>query len=211
MDAKSTGPFFVVRGSVKRDADSLRISMHGTRILANPSIRAPSRSVIVEPPPSPKATAGKPSPERRATSDEPRTTDHGYDSVTYVAFIRAINVAGHASLKMTDARDAFAAAGCRNVRTYIQSGNVLFECPAREVTATLRAVKRRLADARAGEPIILWRSEQQLEEIVRRAPFTAPRRRADGQTLCCVSRSRASRQAPVPCALAERGAGGCRR
>ena len=92
--------------------------------------------------------------------------------MTYIAFLRAINVAGHASLKMTDARAAFAAAGCRNVRTYIQSGNILFECPAREVTATLRAVARRLADACAGEPNILWRSEQQLEEIVRRAPFT---------------------------------------
>jgi uncharacterized protein (DUF1697 family) len=92
--------------------------------------------------------------------------------MTYIAFVRAINVAGHASLRMTDARDAFTAAGCRNVRTYIQSGNVLFECPARKVTATLRAVKRRLADARAGEPIILWRSEQQLEEMVRHAPFT---------------------------------------
>ena len=51
--------------------------------------------------------------------------------MTYIAFLRAINVAGHASLKMTDARDAFAAAGCRNVRTYIQSGNVLFEVPRR--------------------------------------------------------------------------------
>ena len=37
----------------------------------------------------------------------------------------------------------------------------------------LRAVKKRLTDTRAGEPDILCRSEQQLEEIVRRAPFTA--------------------------------------
>ena len=45
----------------------------------------------------------------------------------YVAFMRAINVAGHASVRMSDVRDAFAAAGCRKVRTYIQSGNVIFE------------------------------------------------------------------------------------
>jgi uncharacterized protein (DUF1697 family) len=31
---------------------------------------------------------------------------------------------------MSDVRDAFAAAGGWNVRTYIQSGNVLFELPA---------------------------------------------------------------------------------
>ena len=44
----------------------------------------------------------------------------------YVAFLRAMNVAGHASVRMTDLREAFAAAGCQGVRTYIQSGNVIF-------------------------------------------------------------------------------------
>ena len=53
----------------------------------------------------------------------------------HVAFIRAINVAGHAVVKMDRVRDAFAAAGCRNVRSYIQSGNVLFDAPG--ATATL--------------------------------------------------------------------------
>jgi len=47
----------------------------------------------------------------------------------YVAFIRAINVAGHASVRMSDVRDAFVAAGCKDVRTYIQSGNVMFAFP----------------------------------------------------------------------------------
>ena len=63
--------------------------------------------------------------------------------------------------------------GGRNVRSYIQSGNVLFECSAREMASVLRAVKNRLTDTRAGEPDILCRSEQQLEETVRRAPFTS--------------------------------------
>ncbi len=51
-------------------------------------------------------------------------------SVTHVAFLRAINVAGHAVVNMTDLRDAFAAAACGNVRSLIQSGNVVFESPA---------------------------------------------------------------------------------
>ncbi len=60
----------------------------------------------------------------------------------YVAFMRAINVAGHASVRMSDVRDAFAAAGCRKVRTYLQSGNVIFESPPREAAAILRKVQR---------------------------------------------------------------------
>lgn len=45
----------------------------------------------------------------------------------YIAFLRAINVAGHATVKMTDLNRAFVSAGGKNVRTVIQSGNVLFE------------------------------------------------------------------------------------
>jgi uncharacterized protein (DUF1697 family) len=105
--------------------------------------------------------------EQRATSDERR---HG--QVTYIAFIRAINVAGHASVKMADAREAFVAAGCQNVRTVIQSGNVIFDCSRREVASIVRDAKRRLADARAGKPEILNRSVEELEAVVGRAPFT---------------------------------------
>jgi hypothetical protein len=36
---------------------------------------------------------------------------------TYVAFLRAINVAGHAILKMEALKESFAAAGCGSVRT----------------------------------------------------------------------------------------------
>ncbi len=35
-------------------------------------------------------------------------------------------------------------AGCRNVSTYIQSGNVIFESPARGGAALLRRVRRKL-------------------------------------------------------------------
>jgi uncharacterized protein (DUF1697 family) len=59
---------------------------------------------------------------------------------TRIAFMRAINVAGHAKVEMHAFRDAFAAAGCRDVRSYIQTGYVIFE--VREVSAA--AVARRV-------------------------------------------------------------------
>ena len=48
----------------------------------------------------------------------------------YVAFLRAINVGGHAIIKMTDLKKMFESAGMENVQTYIQSGNVIFETEA---------------------------------------------------------------------------------
>jgi len=45
----------------------------------------------------------------------------------YVALFRGINVGGKHILPMQDLRDILGALGCENVRTYIQSGNAVFE------------------------------------------------------------------------------------
>ena len=45
---------------------------------------------------------------------------------TYVALLRGINVGGNRKIRMTDLRDIFTEAGCGDVASYIQSGNVVF-------------------------------------------------------------------------------------
>jgi uncharacterized protein (DUF1697 family) len=45
---------------------------------------------------------------------------------TYVALLRAVNVGGR-TLSMTDVRRSLEGLGLRHVRTYLQSGNVVFE------------------------------------------------------------------------------------
>ena len=45
----------------------------------------------------------------------------------YIASLRGIHVAGHARAKMDDLKRTFVAAGCENVRTAIQSSNVIFD------------------------------------------------------------------------------------
>lgn len=44
----------------------------------------------------------------------------------YVALLRGINVGGNNKVPMADLRDCLENVGLKNVRTYIQSGNVLF-------------------------------------------------------------------------------------
>ena len=46
-----------------------------------------------------------------------------------IALLRAVNVGGTGKLKMADLRASLGAAGYRNVRTYIQSGNVVIDGP----------------------------------------------------------------------------------
>ena len=61
---------------------------------------------------------------------------------THVALLRAINVGGRNSLPMKTLTAMFDELGCRNVRTYIQSGNVVFEATdalARRVPKAIQA------------------------------------------------------------------------
>jgi uncharacterized protein (DUF1697 family) len=45
----------------------------------------------------------------------------------YLALLRGINVGGNAVIKMADLKKAVEQCGFTNVRTYIQSGNIIFE------------------------------------------------------------------------------------
>ena len=90
---------------------------------------------------------------------------------THIALLRAINVGGRALVKMEDLRKAFERAGCLSVRTYINSGNVLFELPAGPRTAVLEKVCRGVGALLGNEPDILYRTGRELERIVADKPF----------------------------------------
>jgi uncharacterized protein (DUF1697 family) len=90
----------------------------------------------------------------------------------HVAFLRAINVGGRAVVKMADVQAAFTAAGCDNVKTFIASGNILFEATA--VSDRLRArIAANVGRLLGAEPVIVYRSMRDLERLVAAAPFGA--------------------------------------
>lgn len=87
----------------------------------------------------------------------------------YVALLRGINVGGRNKLAMADLRAAFEAAGYGAVRTYIQSGNVLFETDAPR--ASLEDDLEAMLERRFGVPlVVVVRSDRQLRSVVEDAP-----------------------------------------
>jgi uncharacterized protein (DUF1697 family) len=113
----------------------------------------------------------------------------------HVAFLRAINVGGRAVVKMTDLREAFAAAGCRDVRTYIQSGNVIFESPEKNTTALFQKVRVQACDLVGQETGIVFRTVCELEGMVKSAPFQG-HEAEPGIKLCVVFLSQGPRSKP---------------
>jgi uncharacterized protein (DUF1697 family) len=90
--------------------------------------------------------------------------------LTYVALLRGVNVGGNNKLPMKDLAAIFQKCGCSNVRTYIQSGNVVFECP--ESVAQLPETVGATIEKKFGfMPSLVLRKLGDLEEIVKNNPF----------------------------------------
>jgi uncharacterized protein (DUF1697 family) len=89
----------------------------------------------------------------------------------HVGFLRAINVAGHGTLKMTDLRAAFERAGGRDVKTVIQSGNVLFDAAKRDVPGIIRRVRTTLAGSSSEGPEVVVRELGEVRALIARDPF----------------------------------------
>ena len=91
----------------------------------------------------------------------------------HVALLRGINVGGKNKLPMRELAAMFTAAGCTDVTTYIQSGNVVFSAsPAVAKTVAAFVVKRIEKDHGLRVPVLL-RSAVELERVMRENPFLA--------------------------------------
>ena len=89
---------------------------------------------------------------------------------THIALLRAVNVGGTGKLPMGELRALAEQLGFENPRTYIASGNLLFESklPAAKVRAKLEAA---LA-AHAGKPVgVVLRTVEELRALLDANPF----------------------------------------
>jgi len=91
---------------------------------------------------------------------------------TYIALLRAVNVGGTGKLPMAELKAMGEQAGFANVRTFIASGNLLFESAQTEKQVTA-ALASRLA-AYAGKPVgVLVRTGAELAAVLAANPFAS--------------------------------------
>jgi uncharacterized protein (DUF1697 family) len=90
---------------------------------------------------------------------------------TYVALLRGVNVGGKHKLPMKELVEICSKNECGNVRTYIQSGNVVFTAPA-SVAKRLAHTLAKKIEQHFGFPVpVVLRSREQLEQVARNNPF----------------------------------------
>jgi uncharacterized protein (DUF1697 family) len=91
---------------------------------------------------------------------------------TYIVLLRAVNVGGTGKLPMADFRKLLEGLGFKNVQTYIQSGNAVFDAAgsAAKVSAAIAADLEKLMGTPAA---VVLRTHDELNEIIHSNPFAA--------------------------------------
>lgn len=90
---------------------------------------------------------------------------------TYLAFLRGINVGGYRPLKMEELREMFTLMGFKNVSTYIQSGNVMFDADKGPDRLLARQLHQRIQETFEYDVPVFVREQSLVEEIHTEFPF----------------------------------------
>jgi uncharacterized protein (DUF1697 family) len=91
--------------------------------------------------------------------------------IKFVALLRGINVGGHKKVKMEDLRRLFESFGFKNVKTYIASGNVLFETEETDIPNLRKKIEKKLMQAFGFKVAVILRTIPEIKELIILNPF----------------------------------------
>lgn len=89
----------------------------------------------------------------------------------YLALLRGINVGGKNKLPMRDLTGLFVEAGCCDIQTYIQSGNVLFAADPDTLPSLSAALTTLIAERFGLRVPVVLRTAAEIRDAVRHNPY----------------------------------------
>jgi uncharacterized protein (DUF1697 family) len=100
---------------------------------------------------------------------------------TYIALFRGINVGGKNKLPMKDLVATLENVGCRDVATYIQSGNAVFRSGEQDASLLSGRIGTAIRERHSFEPQVLLLESDEMERAMRSNPF--PEAESEPKTL----------------------------
>ena len=89
----------------------------------------------------------------------------------YIALLRGINVGGSAMMKMTDVKKQFEEASLSDVKTYIQSGNVIFTSSEKDTSKISTKLKKQFQKSFGHNGEIFILTPEELKTALTHCPF----------------------------------------
>jgi len=90
---------------------------------------------------------------------------------THIALLRAINLAGHNAVPMADLRDLLTRLGFRDVRSLLQTGNLVFQSDGSAGARLERLLEVEAKKRLRLETDFFVRSRQEWRTVIKRNPF----------------------------------------
>jgi len=106
--------------------------------------------------------------------------------MTYIALLRAINLAGRSAVAMSDLRDLVGTLGFTNVQTLLQSGNVVFRGARRSSAALERRFQAEASQRLGVDTDFFVRTAAEWEALIAQNPFRDEAQRDPGRLLAVV-------------------------
>jgi uncharacterized protein (DUF1697 family) len=89
----------------------------------------------------------------------------------YISMLRGINVGGHKRIKMDKLRNSLEALGFEQVKTYIQSGNVVFKADKLSPAALSRKIEERILSDFGFSASVISRTADEIANAIKNNPF----------------------------------------
>ncbi len=90
---------------------------------------------------------------------------------TWIALLRGINVGGHNRLAMKDLSQIFESVGCEQVRTYIQSGNAVFNADIKATSKFADTIAAAIEKDHGFHPAVHLVSVEALRDAIESNPY----------------------------------------
>ncbi len=89
----------------------------------------------------------------------------------YVAMLRGINLGPHKRVKMEALRKSFESLGFKSVRTYIQSGNVVFKAAKTSSARLCKKIEEQITRDFGFSCLTILRTQAELRKVIEENPF----------------------------------------
>ncbi|MGJ8590979.1 MAG: DUF1697 domain-containing protein [Aquaticitalea sp.] len=97
---------------------------------------------------------------------------------TYIALLKGINVGGHKKVPMAELRKLLTESGFKDVQTYIQSGNVVFQASEQNIQKIEASIHNAILDKFGFEVSVLVTTGMDLKQIFETSPFSEEKKKA---------------------------------
>jgi len=101
----------------------------------------------------------------------------------YISLLRAINVGGNNKIKMDTLKEVYQSLGLKNVKSYLQTGNVVFEADEEKILQLEEKIEIEIEKRFGFRPKVIIRTLEELKEVIAKTPFNDGKERLPNRLL----------------------------